>query len=50
MIPASSAKAIYLEAVDTRPLETAKKHKKLAAAQEEQTPSTPVPMTASGGY
>ena len=47
MIPASSAKAIYLEAVDTRPLETAKKHKKLTASQQEQTASTPVPMTAS---
>ena len=51
MIPASSAKAIYLQAVDTRPLETAKKHKKITAAQQEmQTASTPVPMTASGGY
>ena len=47
MIPAESAKAIELVAVDTRPLETARRQKQMAAAQTETAQSTPIPMTAS---
>lgn len=47
MIPAESAKAIQLTAVDTRPLETAKRQRMTAMSQTEQVQTTPVPMTAS---
>ena len=47
MIPAESAEAIHLVAVDTRPLETAKKQHYSATAQTLQSQTTPVPMTAS---
>lgn len=47
MIPAESAKAIQLTAVDTRPLETAKRQRQLANARTEQVQTTPVPMSAS---
>lgn len=47
MIPAESAKAIQLTAVDTRPLETAKRQRMTAANQTEQVQNTPIPMIAS---
>ena len=47
MIPAESAKAIQLTAVDTRPLETAKRQQMTAAIQTEQVQNTPIPMIAS---
>ncbi|MBQ7867560.1 MAG: hypothetical protein IJ354_05390 [Clostridia bacterium] len=47
MIPAESAEAIHLVAVDTRPLETAKKQHYSATTQTLQSQTTPVPMTAS---